>query len=163
MRFTQPVSTLRRVPRQVAGGGSTRVCGAQAVTAAAAADCRELTGHQAQAQELHLQTQPLCRRCGLSTPQLGDARCRPPQWPQPTRFRPSAAGLAGDQLSVRSHPRLWARLLPPPEGDVTQAARTMKHRADLHQLAQSRESCSQPWAHARDGVFFCKSWVFGPD
>lgn len=158
MRFTQPVSTLRRVPRQVAGGGSTRVCGAQAVTAAAAADCRELTGHQAQAQELHLQTQPLSRRCGS----------RPRSWvtlsaAHHTRFCPSVAGLAGDQLSVRSHPRLWARLLPPPEGDVTQAARTMKHRADLHQLAQSRESCSQPWAHARDGVFFCKSWVFGPD
>lgn len=128
------------------------------MTAAAAADCRELTGHQAQAQELHLQTQPLSRRCGS----------RPRSWvtlsaAHHTRFRPSAAGLAGDQLSVRSHPRLWARLLPPPEGDVTQAARTMKHRADLHQLAQSRESCSQPWAHARDGVFFYKSWVFGPD
>lgn len=99
MRFTQPVSTLRRVPRQVAGEGSSRVCGAQAVTAAAAADCRELTGHQAQAQELHLQTQPLSRRCGLSTPQLGDAQCRPPHTFPPVCGRPGRRPAVGEVAS----------------------------------------------------------------
>lgn len=99
MRFTQPVSTLRRVPRQVAGEGSTRVCGAQAVTAAAAADCRELTGHQAQARELHLQTQPLSRRCGLSTPQPGDAQCRPPHTFPPVCGRPGRRPAVGEVAS----------------------------------------------------------------